>query len=551
MNQKLVGLVRPKRNNNSLYKHVKSRYMEKNRIEKQLQGKPKHEYLTRIKKIDSKDTLEETEFDIQKIRNDRVQWISLADKFYIELLDYDTYFDFINVIFNLDDRRQKKYKKYKCGPSIISESSLLSNLHDLLKFSESPIDMLQVAFIVNRYRTKPSIKDMINQWFILPEYNWLWVAEVIMLGALAFDSKTQDGNVGNGDNDNRPESAVFWYAGGVFYCRNGSTEIAIEYLEKARTIANGPNKLIFPSVPLDLHVEMKVGKYEQFVKEPYSVWTLACLHLSDLLKKTAIRQEPEKALETLYYALKLLKASSEPDSKPRVLIAEVYYEIGLKYKEIGSTKLSVHAFHKCVIYSENVHHELDLMAKFMVLRASENPPKNWSYLELKEEAKNRLNLRVLVKAIVALGMVAQKKERFEEGFHHFGVAEWLSRKKTVERNVDYLDIEIAIFNMAICRTQRLFQLFPGVNEYEARFRLNERNQWTYPEEKMMYCKVKKEVQELYELFEFHFDDSDDYEEFLEEESEEFFENDENDDDVQLSISEMLKNTSYLTTSSLN
>ncbi|XP_026819235.1 uncharacterized protein LOC113557893 [Rhopalosiphum maidis] len=548
MNQKLVGLVCPKRNNNSLYKHVKSRYLEKDKIEKQRQDKPKHEYLTRIKEIDSNNAIENIEFDFQKIKNDRVQWISLADKCYIELLDYDTYLDFINLIFILDDRRQKKNKKYKCGPSIISEPTLLSNLHDLLKFSESPIDMLQVTFIVNRYRTKHSIKDTMNQWFTLPENDWLWVAEVIMLGALAFDSKTHNSN---GDNDNRPESAVFWYAGGVFYCRNGCTEIAMEYLEKARTIANGPNKLIFPSVPSDLHIEMKIGKYEQFVKEPYSVWTLACLHLSGLLKKTAIRQEPKTALKTLNYALKLLKASSEPDSKPRILIAEVYYDIGLKYKAIDSTKLSVHAFHKCFIYSENVHRELDLMAKFMVMRVSQNPPTNWSYLELKEEAKNRLNLRVLVKAIVALGMVAQKKEQFEDGFHHFGVAEWMSRNKTIEQNVDSLDIEIAIFNMAICRTKRFIQLFPKPNNYEARFRMNDNNQWTYPEEKIMYCKVEKEVRELYKLFKFHFDDSDENEKVLEEESEECFENNDDCDDDQLSISEMLKNTPNLTISSLN
>lgn len=510
MNQKLVDRVSSKRNINSTYKHVKSRYLEKSRIEKQLQDTPKHSYLTKIKKVDSNATLEDTERDSEKIKIERVQCIPLPDKCNIELLDYeyyDEYSGFINVIFTIDDIRQAKYKKYKYGPSIRTEPVLLSTLHDLLKLSKTPIDMLHVAFIVSRYKTN-DINTLSNQWFDIPEYNWLWVVEVIMIAARAMDSHLHDGD------DDRLESAVFWYAGGVFYSRNGYTEIAMEYFKKARKISNNPSKLIFPFVPSDLHKEMEIKQYERFVKEPYSVWTLTCLHQSDILKNTTVHQEPKKALRTLYHALNLLKVSNEPDNTPRVLIAKVYYELGLKYKALGLTKRSINAFRKCIDFAENEHHELDLMAKFMVTRTSRCPPKNWSYLELKKEAIKRLNLRMLVKTSVALGMVAQKKDRFEEGFHHFGVAEWLSRKSN--RNIDSLDIEIAIMNMAICRTKRFFQLFPKPKRYESRYKMKGCNQWTYLEEKNMYCRVEAEARELFDLFGFYFDDSDDdYDMFLE------------------------------------
>ncbi|XP_025206376.1 uncharacterized protein LOC112602503 [Melanaphis sacchari] len=507
MHQKSVELVRPKQNAISKYKHVKSRYQEKSRVEKLQAYQSKHFYIKPIKRVDSNSKLDRTEFDKKKIL--------LVDKCYAEVLDNNMYSNFINIIFDLDNRRQIKKKIYKVGPSILSEPDLLSALHDLLKLSKSPIELLHVAFIVNWYKANKT-KDIINQWFNLPEYNWLWMTEIIITAALVLDSHSHDCD---GVDDNRPESAVFWYAGGVFYSRNGCTEIAMEYFEKARTISDGPSKLMFPSVPADLHNEMRT-KYDQFVKEPYSVWTLACLHQSDLLKKIAIDQEPEKALMTLHYVRKLLKASSEPHSMPRVLIAEVYYEMGLNYKAIGSTEHSLNAFRKCVRFSTNVHHELDLMAKLMVTKASQNPPKGWSYLELKEEAKKRLNLRMLVKTIVAIGMAAQNEERFEEGFHHFGVAEWLSRK-TNEQIVDALDTEIAIFNMAICRTKMFFKVFPKASKCEPRFRMKGCNQWTHFEEHNMYYKIKKEVRELYNLFDFNDSDVDvDDEEFLENENEE-------------------------------
>jgi len=400
----------------------------------------------------------------------------------------------------MDNRRQAQQNTYKCGPSIQSEPDLLSTIHDLLKVSESPIDMLHAVFLVCQYE-----KTDTEEWFDPPEYKWLWVAEAIMIAALVLNNRACNGD---GGNDNRPESAVFWYAAGVFYGSNGYTKDAMNYLEKARTISDGPNRLVFPTITSDLHIAMGVDKYWGFVKEPYSVWKLACMFQKHLLRQIAIHQKPEKALRTLQNAYSLLEASGEPDSIPRIIKAELQFELGHKYKAVGSTELSVNAFYECARSAENIHHELDLEAKIMVAEMDPNPPENWSLPELKEEAIKRLNFRLLVKTIVAQGIKAKKNSKFEEGFHHFAVAEWLSRKMR-KQNTDTLDIEIALFDMAICRTERLFKMFPIPKKIEPRYLVNEINQWTDPEEKYMYCESIKEAKELYNLFKDTLNESDD------------------------------------------
>jgi len=427
-----------------------------------------------------------------EMETDRNKFITLADKCFIDQLENNFHSEYTNFILNMDNRRQIQQHTYKCGPSILSEPDLLSTIHDLLKVSESPIDMLHAVFMVCEYE-----KTNTTEWFDPPEYKWLWVAEAILITALMLNNRTRDCD---GGKDNRPESAVFWYAAGVFYGNNGCTEDAMNYLEKARAIADGPNRLIFPSVTKDLHLSMAVEQYEGFVKEPYSVWTLACMFQKHLLRQIATHQKPEKALLTLQNAYRLLEASGEPENIPRMLKAKIQFELGLKYKEVGSTKLSVNAFRECARFAENIHHELDLEAKIMVAEMDPNPPENWSLLVLKEEAKKMLNIRLLIKTIVAQGTEAKKNKRFEEGFHHFAVAEWLTRK-TREQNADALDIEMALLDMAICRAERMFQMFPISKKFVPRYLVNEFNQWTDPKEKNLYCDAKKEAQAWFSLFE--------------------------------------------------
>lgn len=476
----------PKRNINPIYKHVKSRYLEKSRVMKQQHNKTKQCDLMKSKR--SSLSLESFTGEMNIDRN---KLITLADKCFIDQLENNFHSEYTNFILNMDNRRQIKHHTYKCGPSILSEPDLLLTIHDLLKVSESPIDMLHAVFMVSQYE-----KSNTTEWFDPPEYKWLWVAEAIMITALMLNNRARDGCSGK---DDRPESAVFWYAAGVFYGSNGCVKDAMHYLEKARTIADGPNRLIYPLVTSDLHLAMGVEQYGGFIKEPYSVWTLACMFQKNLLRQIAVYQKPRKALITLQKAYRLLEASGEPDNIPRMLKAEVQFELGLKYKAVGLTKLSIKAFCECARFAENIHNELDLEAKIMVAEMDSNPPENWSLRELKEEAKKRLNIRLLIKTIVAQGLKAKKKERFEEGFHHFAVAEWLARKAG-KQNADALDIEIAFFNMAICRTERMFQKFPISKEFEPRYLVNEFNQWTDPEEKNLYCEAKKEAQAWYSLF---------------------------------------------------
>ncbi|CAI6373152.1 unnamed protein product [Macrosiphum euphorbiae] len=54
--------------------------------------------------------------------------------------------------------------------------------------------------------------------------------------------------------------------------------------------------------------------------------------------------------------------------------------------------------------------------------------------------------------------------------------------------------------MAICRAERLFQMFPISKEFEPRYLVNEFNQWTDHKEKNIYCEAKKEAQAWYSLF---------------------------------------------------
>ncbi|XP_060865059.1 uncharacterized protein LOC132941145 [Metopolophium dirhodum] len=486
----------PKRNINPIFKHVKSRYLEKSRVQQE-HDKTKKCDLLKSKRVKPPLSLESFS---DEMNTDRNKFITLADKCFIDQLENNFHSEYTNFILNMDNRRQIQHHTYKCGPSILSEPDLLLTIHDLLKVSESPIDMLHAVFMVCQYE-----KSNTTEWFDPPEYKWLWMAEAIMITALMLNNRTRDGD---GGKDDRPESAVFWYAAGVFYGSNRCTEDAMHYLKKARTVADGPNRLIFPLVTPDLHHSMGVDQYEGFLKEPYSVWTLACMFQKHLLRQIAIHQKPQKALLTLQNAYKLLEASGEPENIPRMLKAEIQFELGLKYKAVGSTKLSVNAFSECARSAENIHHELDLEAKIMVAEMDPNPPENWSLLELKEEAKKRLNIRLLVKTIVAQGMEAKKNERFEEGFHHFAVVEWLTRK-TRKQNADALDIEIALFNMAICRAERLFQMFPISKKFEPRYLVNEFNQWTDPKEKNLYCEAKKEAQAWNSLFKEKLDDSGD------------------------------------------
>lgn len=478
----------PKRNINPIYKHVKSRYLEKSRVMKQQHNKTKQCDLMKSKRLKSSLSLESF---TDEMNIDRNKLITLADKCFIDQLENNFHSEYTNFILNMDNRRQIKHHTYKCGPSILSEPDLLLTIHDLLKVSESPIDMLHAVFMVSQYE-----KSNTTEWFDPPEYKWLWVAEAIMITALMLNNRARDGCSGK---DDRPESAVFWYAAGVFYGSNGCVKDAMHYLEKARTIADGPNRLTYPSVTSDLHLAMGVEQYGGFVKEPYSVWTLACMFQKHLLRQIAVYQKPRKALITLQKAYRLLEASGEPDNIPRMLKAELQFQLGLKYKAVGSTKLSVKAFCECARSAENIHNELDLEAKIMVAEMDPNPPENWSLRELKEEAKKRLNIRLLIKTIVAQGLKAKKNERFEEGFHHFAVAEWLARNAG-KQNADALDIEIAFFNMAICRAERMFQKFPISKKFEPRYLVNEFNQWTDPEEKNLYCEAKKEALAWYSLF---------------------------------------------------
>jgi len=489
----------PKRNINPIYKHVKSRYLEKSRVQLQ-HDKTKQCDPMKSKRVKSSLSLESfsDEMDI-----DRDKFISLADKCFIDQLENNFHSEYTNFILNMDNRRQIQHHTYKCGPSILSEPDLLLTIHDLLKVSESPIDMLHAVFMVCQHETSNT-----TEWFDPPEYKWLWVAEAIMITALMLNNRACDDD---GGKENRPESAVFFYAAGVFYGNNRCTEDAMHYLEKARAIADGPNRLTFPSVTSDLHHSMGVDDYGGFLKEPYSVWTLACMFQKHLLRQIAINQKPERAVRTLQNAYRLLEASGEPENIPRMLKAEIQFELGHKYKAVGATKLSVNAFCECVRSAENIHHELDLEAKIMVAEMDPNPPENWSLLELKEEAKKRLNIRLLIKSIVAQGIEAKKNKRFEEGFHHFAVVEWLTRK-TGKQNADALDIEIALFDMAICRAERLFQMFPISKKFEPRYLVNEFNQWTDDMEKKIYCEAKKEAQAWYDLFKDKLNESDDDEE---------------------------------------
>ncbi|XP_003247081.1 uncharacterized protein LOC100572374 [Acyrthosiphon pisum] len=477
----------PKRNINPIFKHVKSRYLEKSRVQQQ-HDKMKKCDLMKSKKVKSSLSLESSS---DEMNTDRNKYITLADKCFIDQLENNFHSEYTNFILNMDNRRQSQHHTYKCGPSILSEPNLLLTIHDLLKVSESPIDMLHAVFMVCQYE-----KSNTTEWFDPPEYKWLWLAEAIMITALMLNNRACDGD---GGKDNRPESAVYWYAAGVFYGNNRCTEDAMHYLEKARTIADGPNRLIFPSVTSDLHHSMGVYQYGGFLKEPYSVWTLACMFQKHLLRQIAVNQNPRKALLTLQNAYRLLEASGEPENIPRILKAEIQFELGLKYKALGLTKLSVNAFCECARSAENIHHELDLEAKIMVAVMDPNLPENWSLLELKEEAKKRLNIRLLVKTIVAQGIEAKKNKRFEEGFHHFAVVGWLTRK-TGKQNVDALDMEIALFDMAICQAERLFQMFPISKKFEPRYLVNESNQWTDPKEKHLYCEAKKEAKAWYGLF---------------------------------------------------
>ncbi|KAL5238148.1 hypothetical protein ACI65C_005558 [Semiaphis heraclei] len=500
MNKKPLETVPmlPKRNINPIYKHVKSRYLDKIRLVKKQHDKTKKCDLLKSKKVKSFLSLESFS---EEMNIDRYELLTLADKCFIDQLENNFHSEYTNFILNMDNRRQIENHTYICGPSILSEPNLLLTIHDLLKVSESPIDMLHAVFLVCQYE-----KTNTDEWFDPPEYKWLWVAEAIMIAALMLNNRTCNGD---GGNDNRPESAVFWYAAGVFYGNNGCTKDAMDYLEKARTIADGPNRLVFPTITPDLHFAMGVEQYEGFVKEPYSIWTLACMYQKNLLRQIAIHQNPKKALRTLQNAYSLLEASGEPDSIPQMLKAELQFELGLKYKAVGLTELSVNAFLECARSAENIHHEMHLEAKIMVTEMDPNPPENWSLLVLKEEAKKRLNFRLLVKTIVVQGMKAKKNARFEEGFHHFAVVEWLARK-TRKQNADALDIEVALFGMAICRTERLFNnMFPISKKIEPRYLVNEINQWTDPEEKYMHCEAIKEAKELYYLFEDTFNESDD------------------------------------------
>ncbi|XP_022171829.1 uncharacterized protein LOC111034776 [Myzus persicae] len=497
MNKKPLKTVSmlPKWYINPIYKHVKSRYLEKSRVMKKQHNTTKKSDVMKSKRV--KSSMSSESFS-EEMNIDRNKLLTLVDKCFIDQLEHNFHSEYANFILNMDSRRQLQHHTYKCGPSILSEPNLLLTIHDLLKVSESPIEMLNAVFMICNYE-----KTNTKEWFEPPEYKWLWVAEAIMITALMLNNRTRDSDYGN---DDRPESAVFWYAAGVFYGSNGCTQTAIGYLEKARTIADGPNRLIFPSIAPDLHLAMGVDQYGGYLKEPYSVWTLACMFQNCLLRQIAIHQKPKKALRTLQNAYELLKASGEPDSIPQMLKAELQFELGLKYKAVDSIELSVNAFCECAKSAENIHHELDLDAKIMVSVMDPNPPENWSLLELKEEAKKRLNLRLLVKTIVAQGMEAKKNARFEEGFHHFAVVGWLTIK-TMKQNADALDMEIALFDMAICRTERMFQMFPISKKTEPTYLINEFNQWTDSKEKNMYCEAKKEAQEFYNLFKDTLDES--------------------------------------------
>ncbi|CAI6355626.1 unnamed protein product [Macrosiphum euphorbiae] len=475
----------PKKNINPIYKHVKSRYLKKSRVQLQ-HDKTKQCDIMKSKRGKSSLSLESFSDEMDTDRN---KYISPADKCFIDQLENNFHSQYTNFILNMDNRRQIQHHTYKCGPSILSEPDLLLTIHDLLKVSESPIDMLHAVFLVCQHEQSNT-----TEWFDPPEFKWLWVAEAILITALMLNNRACDGV-----KDNRPESAVFWYAAGVFYGNSKCIEDAMYYLEKARTIADGPNRLIFPSVTSDLHHSMGVDEYGGFLKEPYSVWTLTCMFQKHLLRQIAINQKPEKALRTLQNAYRLLEASGEPENIPRMIKAEIQFELGLKYKAVGSTKLAVNAFFECARAAENIHHELDLEAKIMVAEMDPNPPGNWSLLELKEEAKKRLNIRLLVKTCVALGIEAKNNERFEEGFHHFAVVKWLTRE-TGKHNADAIDIELALFNMAICRAERMFQMFPISKEFEPRYLINEFNQWTDDKEKNIYCEAKKEAQAWKSLF---------------------------------------------------
>lgn len=496
-------LLFPKRNINSLYKNVKSRYLEK------LHNRSKHHNIARNKTVKLPLQLELASEKIYTVQ----EQLTLDDMYFIERLKNDDNSSIINFILNMDNVRQSKKNEYRCGPSITSEPDLLIAIHNLLKVSESPIDMLHAVFTVSRYKTTDTEEEMEH-----PSEKWMWVAETIMNMVLMSNNHTDDG----GDDDDRSESAVCWYAAGIFYGRNGHINEAMEYLEKARAIANSPNRLKFPSLPASLHLKMGVEPFEKFVEEPYSVWTMACLYQTDLLRKIAIRQEPDKALQTLQYAHELLRSSGEPGSIPRILNAEIQYDLGLKYKAVGLLELSVNAFRECARAAENSQNELDLEAKIIAAQMDPNPPKTWSLMELKEEAKKKLNFRLLIKTIVSQGMVAKKKEMFEECFYNTALAFHLSRNKL--QNADALDIEIALFDMAICRTERHIRMYSIFKKFDS-FQVNEFNQWTDPEEKHMYYKAQQEARNLCKLFEdIHYESGDD-EQFLEN-NEQFSDNDE-------------------------
>lgn len=383
--------------NRKRYPNVKSRYMEPavqpihktcHGRELELQDPKKKCYMLKQERdrLASHNTL--------KVKRKAI--LSLAECMYLDMLEADGRLDelasALGHLIAVDDERIRQMRWSTTVPSIQLNVHLLNTVKTALFAGDSylPSALLRTALA------------------FINETHWLWVIEQCLMTALSL--------LANGGW----HEATCLFVAGQFYA---TTESAVmhtnwtvsrpaRFLERARRAADGHRRdWSLPADVLNAHWTRAVNDG--------GVWTSVCFAEHKILLEAAKTLDPDRALQAVQAASRLLKLCGA-DEQHRAVIQ---YELGVKYLAAGRPVETVEAFSQCADMvadqdSSDLHLEARLEAAQVFLK-----PRDAIVLNcVADEALKRHNKRLLVKAMTVQGRFDAYNDKPKKAYHRFALA---------------------------------------------------------------------------------------------------------------------------------
>lgn len=354
----------------------------------------------------------------------RTALLSPAEHAYLEMIEADGRLDraasTYSYLLTVDAERTGQQQWPSSVMPIQSDTCLLNQLKNVLVSDDgSPIALLKAALVL--------AADAQNR--------WTWAVELYLLAAL---SSLTDGG---------PDEAMCLFVIGQLY-GTADTKVAssnrpaarsIRFLEWARRAADGH------CADWLLPKHMPPWSEETSSSGGSSIWTAVCSAEHTELLKAARKLDPDRALRAVRAASRLADlCGGVDDGRRRRRRAVVAYELGTRHAAVGAPDRAAEAFERCAEIATGLDADLELEARLEAVQAALDRADDDVLKRLTDDAMDRRNGRLTMKAMAARGRLAAYRDRPDDAYRYSTSTVRMDEEHDNDADVDSARLHAAI-----------------------------------------------------------------------------------------------------------